>query len=63
MFLFSCKALKDLDCISKKTVPVTFVTKSGKYFTLQLPYCDTVQLTKDNIPDSIEVTTIIKARQ
>jgi len=59
----SCKAVKDLTCISKKSVPVTFITKSGKFFTLQLPYCDTVQLTKESIPDSVEVITILKAKQ
>ncbi len=63
IFIASCKAVKDLKCISKKSVPVTFITKSGRYFTLQLPYCDTVQLTKETVPDSIEVTTIIKAKQ
>jgi len=43
--LASCKTLQRVECASKKTVPVTYhdVAK-GTYYTVNVPYCDTINL-------------------
>lgn len=45
-----CKTLQGISCRSKLTVPVTFVTKSGMYYTINVPYCDTISLSSDTPP-------------
>lgn len=46
--LSSCS--KKISCYSIKTVPVTFILKSGRMVTLPIRYCDTCVLNGDTIP-------------
>jgi hypothetical protein len=50
----SCSTLKKVNCYSTKFVNVTFITKSGFSYTLAVPYCDTIKLDNDKVPDSVK---------
>jgi uncharacterized lipoprotein YajG len=50
----SCSTLKKVNCYSTKTYPVTFITKNGYMYTINVPFCDTVKLHDDNLPDSVK---------
>lgn len=41
---FSCKSIKEtqVDCLSKKTVHVTLISKKGDFYTIHVPYCDSI---------------------
>jgi len=47
----SCSRIP-INCISQKTVPVVYVTKSGNYYTFNIPYCDTIKLNTESIDTS-----------
>lgn len=38
----SCKVVQNIECLSKKTVPVTFIGQNGIPYTVDVPYCDTI---------------------
>lgn len=57
--LFSCNAIKNIECKSTKTVPVVFITPTGNYYTLLIPYCDTVLLKNNqSLPDTTKFKTV-----
>lgn len=52
--LAACTAGKT-PCYSTKFVNVTFITKSGTTYTLPVPYCDTVKLYSDKLPQAAKM--------
>lgn len=56
----SCKVIKSIDCKSVKYVKVTYVSKAGNFYTLDVPYCDTVILKTDNLPDTATLKNVYK---
>lgn len=54
LLLASCTAGKT-PCYSTKFVDVTFITKSGYTYTLPVPYCDTVKLYSDKLPEAAKM--------
>lgn len=42
LLLQSCSLLKQTGCKSVKYVPVTYMTKDSTFYTINLPYCDTI---------------------
>jgi hypothetical protein len=53
LLLSGCNVVKKFDCVSTKYVTVTYITKSGFVYNINIPYCDTIRLNNDNMPDSI----------
>lgn len=53
--LASCNTLKKIDCKSSRFIPVTFVLKSGGSYTINVPFCDTVLIDSDKMPDSAKL--------
>jgi hypothetical protein len=53
--LFSCKTVEKIDCYSKSTFPLTYVTKTGQVYTVNIPYCDTVKLKTEAVPDTVQM--------
>ncbi|HEX7904821.1 MAG TPA: hypothetical protein VF487_13175 [Chitinophagaceae bacterium] len=44
--LVSCSVSKKVNCVSSKTVPVVIVTGDSNYYTINVPYCDTIRINK-----------------
>lgn len=56
--LFSCAALKNtanrFNCLSSKTVGVTVKVGDSTYYTMNLPYCDTIEYVKKEPIDTLK---------
>jgi hypothetical protein len=58
LILFSCNGINKI-CVSTKTVPVVYITKSGDLYKFNIPYCDTIRLNNDKI-DSVQAVKLNK---
>lgn len=59
--LTACSTLKKVNCKSQRLVPVVFITETGSNYIVMVPFCDTVLLGKEPIPDTVAV--IMKAKR
>lgn len=57
----SCKTLKNVSCVSSRTIPVTFITNTGSMYTINVPFCDTVRL-NDNKPMTDSVQAVLQKK-
>jgi hypothetical protein len=53
--LASCAAVKRVDCLSSKTVMITVKTGDSTYYSVKVPYCDTIQYRKKDPVDTLKI--------